>query len=124
MGAERSQLIRLLAELLDGCLACQRPDGLFHNILDDPASFVETNAAQMLAYAIYRAVAAGWLDAAYLPAAGRMRQAAHARLDEFGLVQGVCGAPNFDRPGTAAEGQAFFLLMEAACAGLPSNSAS
>jgi len=26
----------------------------------------------------------------------------------------VCGAPNFDRSGTATEGQAFFLLMEAA----------
>ena len=32
----------------------------------------------------------------------------------YGLVQGVCGAPHFDHPGTAAEGQSFFLLMEAA----------
>jgi hypothetical protein len=43
-----------------------------------------------------------------------MRKAAHAKVDAFGLVQGVCGAPNFDRSGTATEGQAFFLLMEAA----------
>ncbi len=46
--------------------------------------------------------------------ADRMREAAHAKVDAFGLVQGVCGAPNFDRSGTATEGQAFFLLMEAA----------
>jgi hypothetical protein len=26
----------------------------------------------------------------------------------------VCGAPHFDHSGTAPEGQAFFLLMEAA----------
>ena len=37
------------------------------------------------------------------------------KVDAHGLVQGVCGAPRFDRPGTAPEGQAFFLLMEAAC---------
>jgi hypothetical protein len=43
-----------------------------------------------------------------------MRMAAHKKVDAFGLVQGVCGAPNFDHPGTATEGQAFFLLMEAA----------
>ena len=43
-----------------------------------------------------------------------MRKAAYKKVDSFGLVQGVCGAPNFNRPGTATEGQAFFLLMEAA----------
>ncbi len=44
----------------------------------------------------------------------RSRGAVHAKVDEYGLVHGVCGAPNFDRSGTATEGQAFFLLMEAA----------
>ncbi len=44
----------------------------------------------------------------------RMRKAAHGKVDEFGLVQGVCGSPTFNHPGTATEGQAFFLLMEAA----------
>jgi hypothetical protein len=43
-----------------------------------------------------------------------MRNAAHKKVDPFGIVQGVCGAPNFDHPGTATEGQACFLLMEAA----------
>jgi unsaturated rhamnogalacturonyl hydrolase len=50
----------------------------------------------------------------YLSFAGRMRAAAHQKVDALGLVQGVCGSPNFDHPGTANEGQAFFLLMEAA----------
>ena len=68
----------------------------------------------MLAYAIYRGASGAWLDAAYLDAADRMRQAAHAKVDDEGLVQDVCGAPTFDHPGTAPEGQAFFLLMEAA----------
>jgi hypothetical protein len=43
-----------------------------------------------------------------------MRAAAHARVDRHGFVTGVCGAPFFDRPGRSTEGQAFYLLMEAA----------
>jgi unsaturated rhamnogalacturonyl hydrolase len=59
-------------------------------------------------------VKGGWLPPSYLAPATRVRQAVHAKVDRYGLVQGVCGAPNFDRSGTATEGQAFFLLMEAA----------
>jgi rhamnogalacturonyl hydrolase YesR len=102
-----------IREVLDGCLKYQRKDGLFHDILDDPSSFVDTNTAQMLAYTIFRGVKGGWLDKSYLEYAKKMRNAAHQKVDSYGLVQGVCGAPNFNKSGTAAEGQAFFLLMEA-----------
>lgn len=114
MQEERSLLAGFVREVLDGCLAYQREDGLFHDILDDPSSFVETNLAQMLSYSIYRGVRGGWLDKNYLEFADKMREAVYSKVDDFGLVQGVCGAPNFNRPGTATEGQAFFLLMEAA----------
>lgn len=114
MAEERTRLIAYIREVVDGCLAHGRPDGLFHDIVDDPSTFVETNLAQMLAYTIYRGVAGGWLDAAYLAHTDRMRRAAHKQVDAYGLVQGICAAPHFDRPGTAPEGQAFFLLMEAA----------
>jgi rhamnogalacturonyl hydrolase YesR len=112
--AERARVARYLGELLDGCLAHERADGLFHNVLDDPTTFVETNAGQMLAYAIYRGILGGWLDEGYRFRADRMRRAAWEKVDAHGLVQGVCGSPGFDHPGTATEGQAFFLLMEAA----------
>jgi unsaturated rhamnogalacturonyl hydrolase len=115
MGKEKEMLAGFVREVIDGCLKYQRGDGLFHDILDDSTTFVETNAAQMLAYSIYRGIRGGWLNASYRAAADKMREAAHRKVDAFGLVQGVCGAPNFDRPGTAVEGQAFFLLMEAAC---------
>ena len=114
MTGERTRLIGYVRELLDACLAHQRSDGLFHDVVDQPSTFVETNLAQMLAYTVYRGMHAGWLDASYLPAADRMRAASHAKVDTLGLVQGVCGSPNFDHPGYATEGQAFFLLMEAA----------
>lgn len=114
MTVERAQLQTWILEVLEGCLAHQRPDGLFHNIVNDPSSFVETNLAQMLAYTIYRGLSAGWLAQELRPPADRMRAAAHAKVDPQGWVRDVCGSPDFDHPGTAAEGQAFFLLMEAA----------
>jgi rhamnogalacturonyl hydrolase YesR len=114
MQAERSRLIGYATAIIDGCLAHVRADGLFHNIVDDPKSFVETNLAQMLAYSIYRGVKGGWIAKRYLAAADRMRAAAHAKMDDLGLVQGVCGSPEFDHPGTATEGQVFFILMEVA----------
>jgi unsaturated rhamnogalacturonyl hydrolase len=114
MRSDRERISGYVRELLDACLKFQREDGLFHDVLDDPSTFVETNAAQMLAYSIYRGVRGGWIPPSYTTHADRMRKAAHAKVDRYGLVQGVCGAPNFDRPGTATEGQAFFLLMEAA----------
>ena len=113
-GDDKKRLVGYLKELIDGCLAFQRPDGLFHDVVDNPNSFVETNLGQMLSYSIYTGVAAGWLSADYLAAADRMRQAARKKVDRYGFVQGVCGAPKFDRAGVAAEGQAFFILMESA----------
>jgi rhamnogalacturonyl hydrolase YesR len=111
---DRDKLVDYLKALLDGCLAHQSPGGLFYNVVDDPATFEETNLAQMLAYAIYTSVRGGWLDASYLPAADRMRAAARAKVDHDGFVRGACGAPEFNQPGISAEAQAFFLLMETA----------
>lgn len=112
--ADRERLAIFLRELIDGCLALQRSDGLFHDVLDKPETFVETNLAQMLAYAIYTSAGGGWLEKSYIAAADRMRAAARAKCDRWGFVRGVCGAPNFDHPGVATEGQAFHILMEAA----------
>jgi unsaturated rhamnogalacturonyl hydrolase len=116
--SDRDRLVGYLDELLSGCLSAQRPDGLFHNDLDRPETFVETNAAQMFAYAIFTGIRGGWISEEYLPAAERMRRTARGRVDSLGFVQGVCGAPTFDKPGIAAEGQAFFLLMETAAGNL------
>ena len=114
MQNEKKMIAGYIKEVLDGCLKYQREDGLFHDILDDPSTFVDTNTAQMLAYSVFRGVKGGWLDSSYLKYGLKMRRAAYSKVDSFGLVQGVCGAPNFNKSGTATEGQAFFLLMEAA----------
>ncbi len=112
--ADRKRLVGYVREVLDGCLRHRRPDGLFHDVVDDPKSFVETNLSQMLAYTIFRGVKGGWLAKSYLEQAKVMREAARRKVDDRGFVRDVCGSPTFEKPGTATEGQAFFILMEAA----------
>jgi rhamnogalacturonyl hydrolase YesR len=112
--AERQECIDHVGELVDGCLVHLRSDGLFHNNVDQRETFVETNLSQMLAYSIYRGIAGGWLERKYVEQADKMRAAARGKVDQYGYVQGVCGAPRFNAPGRATEGQAFFLRMEAA----------
>jgi unsaturated rhamnogalacturonyl hydrolase len=114
MNAEKTQLCQFVSELLDSCLKYQTKEGLFHNIIDDPSTFTETNLAQMLCYTIYSGVNEGWLEKKYIDYAEVARETIYTKVDDHGLVQGVCGSPTFAVPGTAVEGQAFFLLMEAA----------
>ena len=101
-------------EVIDGCLKFMRPDGLYHDVIDDGNTFVETNLSQMLAFSIYTGLKAGWLDNTYRQKADIMRQAARAKVDAYGIVQGACGSPSFDKSGTSTEAQAFFLMMESA----------
>ena len=89
-----------------------RPDGLFYDVLDDETAFVETNFSQMAAYTIYRGLKDGWLEKDWEAAAKRMRDAANGKMNDYGFICGVCGAPTFDKPGISPEGQAFYLLME------------
>ncbi|MCL2248126.1 MAG: glycoside hydrolase family 88 protein [Oscillospiraceae bacterium] len=115
MESEKECLVKKVKTLLDGALPYMREDGFFHDVLDDPETFIETNFPQMMAYTIYKGLAAGLLDEDhYLRAADKMRAAANTKVDRYGMVAGVCGAPSFDRSGYASEGQAFYILMETA----------
>ncbi|MBS7614194.1 glycoside hydrolase family 88 protein [Candidatus Bathyarchaeota archaeon] len=114
MEQEKSRLVNYVKAVIDGCLAHIREDGFFHDVVDNPNTFVETNLGQMLSYSIYRGAEGGWLDSSYIKFAEKMRRAARSKVDRYGLVQDVCGVPDFNRPYIAPEGQAFFLLMEAA----------
>ncbi len=119
--AQRQKLIGYAKALLDGCISYMRPDGLFHDVVDKPDTFVETNLSQMLAYAIYKGIKAGWLGEGYLKSAAKMRAGAHSKIDKYGVIQDACGSPSFSSAGTSTEAQAFFLMMEAAYGKLASR---
>jgi rhamnogalacturonyl hydrolase YesR len=114
MGDEKQLLVGRIKQIINSALKFMRGDGLFHDVIDDAESFVETNFAQMTAYTIYKCVAHGWLDESYTRYADIMREAALAKVDEYGLVTGACGAPDFSKSGESVEAQAFCILMEAA----------
>jgi rhamnogalacturonyl hydrolase YesR len=115
MKNERVRLEDYLDKLVSGVLKYQLDNGLFYDILDaGDTSFIETNCAQMMAYSIYRGVKWGFLNERYISAANRMRTAANDKVDQNGFVWGVAGAPSFNSYGISPEGQAFYILMEAA----------
>ncbi len=116
MDSEKNELVAWLEEILQGCIAYRREDGLFHDVVDDPTTFVESNLGQMLAFAIYHSVTGGWLRESWLEDAHLMREAAIGKIDEYGVLQGACGSPFFDRAGTSTEAQAFTIMMEVAAA--------
>ncbi len=116
MENEKQEMVAFLNEILEGCIAHRRADGLFHDFIDEPETFVESNLGQMLAFAIYSSVQGGWLGNAWLKEAHVMREAAIGKIDEYGVIHGACSSPAFDRPGTSTEAQAFTIMMEAAAA--------
>ncbi|HTP59455.1 MAG TPA: glycoside hydrolase family 88 protein, partial [Spirochaetia bacterium] len=80
MKQEKDRLIRYVREGVEGCLPWLRDDGLFHDVLDDTSTFIETNLSQMLSYVLFRGMAGGWLDRVWEKPAEKMRQAALAKV--------------------------------------------
>lgn len=111
---ERKEIISYIKELLDAMLSFQDECGLFHNHLNEPDTFLDTNCTQMVAYVIYSGAKEGWLSKEYVPIADQIKQVVEGKVDHLGFVQGVCGSPTFRQQGTAVEGQACFILMEVA----------
>jgi len=107
----KTEIATYLTELLDGLQSNVRPDGLFNDFVGEQGSFVETNLSQMVAFAIFKGVNAGAIDAKYLEFAQKMKVGALAKVDEFGYVQDAAGSPFFNSPGTSTEAQAFLLMM-------------
>ena len=110
----KTEIASYLTELLEGLQTNLRPDGLFNDFVGEPDSFVETNLSQMAAFAIFKSIKTGAIDAKYLEFAKKMKAGALSKVDEYGYVQGAAGSPSFNSPGTSTEAQAFLLMMLAA----------
>lgn len=74
--------VRKLAEL-------QSKEGLWHTLLDDPSSYLETSASSAFAYGILKAVRKGYLDAKYGAVGMKAFQAVIGMIDQDGIVHGV-----------------------------------
>jgi unsaturated rhamnogalacturonyl hydrolase len=110
----RDELVAMATGLVTALMACQRDDGLFHNVVDQPDTFVDAAGACLVAYGMCLGLEAGWLDPAWRPRVDQIRRTATSGIDRYGFIRPVVGAPEFQRPGVSAEAQAAYLLMVAA----------
>jgi len=99
-------------KLLDSMLKYQCESGMFHDILDDSNSFEDGTSAMMTAAFIYRGVFENWIEPKYLKNAAMVYENMQSKIDEYGIIRGVCGCPHFNSPGTSAEAQAAYIMME------------
>ena len=114
MESERAGLIELNRSLVTSVSGYIREDGTAFDILNDPASFVDVALPMFFAYSVYRGMYSGWLGDEYFGLAECCRNAAHSRIDQYGFIHDVCGAPDFYSSGKSPEAQALYILMHAA----------
>lgn len=111
-GMVSAELADILNRLLDAMLAYQLPDGRFHDILDDPESFIDGTSAMMAAATVFRGILRGYVSRSRLDAAETAWHAVTAAMDRFGLIRQVCGCPDFISEGTSAEAQAAYIMAD------------
>lgn len=114
MQQEKDDIMGKAKIIIDSILKFISEDGVCHDTLDNPESIIGINAVSMVSAAIFRALAAGYLDDQYAETALRLRNSLHEKVDPYGFVYGVCGVPDNNKTGISANGQSFFLMMEAA----------
>lgn len=112
--AERDALMAKAKLLIDGILPYIDENGICHDTINNPDSIIGINAVSMITGSIYRMLTLGYLDEKYHARADHLRQTLHEKVDPYGFLYGVCGIPNNNKSGISANGQSFFLMMEAA----------
>ncbi len=112
-GGTADALARQYRNLLGAMLFYQLPDGRFHDILDEPSSFVDGTSSLMTAAAIWRGIHDGFLSADYGVHAERAFETVTGKIDGIGLIHEVCGCPDFVAEGTSAEAQASCVMAYA-----------
>jgi unsaturated rhamnogalacturonyl hydrolase len=88
-GKDKRFLSNVLSSQVRSLLHYQREDGMFHTLVDDPTSPVETSATSGIAYGILRGIKAGILSADSREPADRALKAVLANIDTEGVVHGV-----------------------------------
>jgi rhamnogalacturonyl hydrolase YesR len=87
----RTEILKLLRAQAKGIASMQSGNGLWHQMLDRPDSFLETSASAMFTFAIARGVNRGWLDSGtYAPVALAGWNGITTKIDSTGHITGTC----------------------------------
>lgn len=85
----KKQLVQVLSRQVDSLIRCQNENGMWHTLVDDPTSYVESSATCGFGYGILRAVRAGLIDPGCRQAAMKALNAILGYIGEDGVVQQV-----------------------------------
>lgn len=92
----RKVLIGALQTQVEALEGLQDESGLWHTLLNDPSSYLETSASCAFAYGILKAVRLGYLPARFVLVGEKALKGVLAKIREDGTVEGVSyGTPVF-----------------------------
>lgn len=82
-------LSAVLSAQVNALRGLQRSDGMFHTLLNDPSSPIETSATAAISYGVLRATDTGLLSSDYLEISRKGLEAVLQRIDAHGIVREV-----------------------------------
>ena len=82
--AIRRYLLQVLESQVSALAKCQDDSGLWHTLLDDPQSYLESSATAGFAYGILKAVRKRYIDASYAPVAEKAIQGVIKHINPAG----------------------------------------
>ncbi|SDH17213.1 glycoside hydrolase family 88/105 protein [Chitinophaga filiformis] len=92
---DRPRIMEGYKKMMAALLKYQAQDGMWRQLIDDPASWPETSSTGMFTFAMITGVKQGWLDAkVYGPAARKAWLALVTYIDSNGDVREVCEGTN------------------------------
>ena len=87
---DRERVLDIFRRGVRGVAEAQSGNGMWHQLLDKPDSYLETSASAMFTFAIARGVNRGWLTPVYAPVAQAGWQALAKRVRDDGRIEGIC----------------------------------
>ena len=87
--AVKEQLTQILLNQVRGLVKYQNENGMWHTLIDDPTSYVESSATCGFGYGILKAVHTGLIDSTYGAAAFKALQPILDYIDDRGVVHQV-----------------------------------
>jgi unsaturated rhamnogalacturonyl hydrolase len=83
-------VLSLFQRHMEGLKKYQHKDGLWHQVLDHPESYLETSASAMFVLAMARGVRMGWLDESFREIALKGWEGITTQISPDGIVSGIC----------------------------------
>jgi rhamnogalacturonyl hydrolase YesR len=96
----RPAVLESYRRLMDGLRRHQAPDGAWHQVVDEPATYRELTVTAMTVAAMARGVRLGWLEPSFQDVVDRGWRAVQARVTESGELVDVCTGTGAGRNAT------------------------